>query len=243
MSYHWNWAIFWDTSPEGAGTYFDMMMSGLLWTVLVSFGAWAIAFVVGSIIGLTRTLPSSIIRNLGDAYIELFRNIPLLMQLFIWFFVVPELVPHGLGLWIKQLRYGPFWTSVIGIGFYMSARVATQVTSGIKALPSGQRMAGTAIGLTPLQTYRYVLMPQAYRIMLPPLTTDFLNTIKNSSVALTIGVLELTAEARAMQEFSFQVFESFLAAAAIYLILNAVVTLLMALLERSLAVPGFNGGK
>jgi len=125
----------------------------------------------------------------------------------------------------------------------MSARVAVQVSAGVQTLGRGQAMAGAAIGLTPMQNYRYVLLPQAYRIVLPPLTSDFLNTIKNTSVALTIGLLELTARARAMQEFSFQVFEAFTAAALIYLVLNAVVTLGMQALERALVVPGFNAGR
>ncbi len=102
-------------------------------------------------------------------------------------------------------------------------------------------MAGTALGLTQAQTYRYILLPMAGRILLPPLTSEFLNIIKNSSVALTIGVLELTAAARSMQEFSFQVFEAFSAATLIYLIINICVIYLMRWVERKLAVPGFIG--
>jgi glutamate/aspartate transport system permease protein len=99
-------------------------------------------------------------------------------------------------------------------------------------------MAGTALGLTMPQAYRYVLLPQAYRIVMPPLTSEFLNIIKNSSVALTIGLMELTARARAMQEFSFQVFEAFTAATIIYILVNIVVVLGMRWLERKVAVPG-----
>ena len=243
MNYNWNWSVFWDPTPEGSGTYFDTLMNGLMWTILTALAAWTVAFVLGSAIGIMRTLPSKALFRLGNAYIELFRNIPLLVQLFIWFFVVPELVPHALGTWIKQLTYGPFYTAVVGIGLYMSSRVATQVTAGIRSLPSGQKMAATAIGLTTAQAYRYVLLPLAYRIIFPPLTSEFLNTIKNTSVALTIGLLELTARARAMQEFSFQVFESFAAATVIYLLLSIVVTFGMRFLERRLMVPGFNAGR
>ena len=208
-----------------------------------ALGAWAVAFILGSTVGIARTLPSRTAEQLGNAYIELFRNIPLLVQLFIWFYVVPELLPHAWGTWIKQLDQGPFYTAVLGIGLYMSSRVATQVTAGIKSLPSGQRLAGTAIGLTMAQTYLYILLPLAYRIIFPPLTSEFLNTIKNTSVALTIGLLELTARARAMQEFSFQVFESFIAAAVIYILLAGTVTIVMRLIERRLVVPGFNAGR
>jgi glutamate/aspartate transport system permease protein len=240
MNYTWNWHIFLEPSPDGDGSYLDGLLRGLWWTILTSAGAWAVALALGSFIGIIRTLPNRAIVFAGNAYIELFRNIPLLVQLFIWFFVLPQLLPHDLGIWIKRLHDGPFYTAVLGIGLYMSARVATQVSAGIETLPRGQQLAGFALGLTRFQTYRYILLPMAFRIILPPLTSDFLNTIKNTSIALTIGLVELTASARAMQEFSFQVFEAFLAAALIYLILNAIVTAGMVLLERGLAVPGFN---
>lgn len=243
MNYRWNWSIFWEPSPDGAGTYLDTLLNGLLWTVLTSVSAWILALMLGSAIGIARTLPVKAVARLGDAYIELFRNIPLLVQMFLWFFVVPDLLPSSWGMWVKGLRDGPFYTAVLAIGLYMSARVAIQITAGMRALPPGQLMAATAIGLTRAQSYRYVLLPMAYRIMLPPLTSDFLNTIKNSAVALTIGLVELTARARAMQEFSFQVFEPFTAAVVIYLTLNAVVTLGMRALERRLLIPGFNTGR
>ncbi len=220
--------------------YARIILDGLLVTIVAALCAWAVAVFFGVIIGVIRTLPSRSLRLLGTAYIELFRNIPLLVQLFLWYFVVPEILPHDLSQWIKSLRNGPFITSVVGIGLYMSARVATQITAGIQTLPSGQRMAGTAIGLTPFQTYRYILMPLALRIVLPPLTSEALNTVKNTSVALTIGLVELTARSRAMQEFSFQVFEAFTAAAVLYIALNVVVTLALRALEKSLAIPGFN---
>jgi glutamate/aspartate transport system permease protein len=243
VNYHWNWRIFWEQTPEGTGTYFSTLMSGLEVTILTALCAWAIAFIIGSGVGIVRTLPQRLPVMLGNAYIELFRNIPLLVQLFIWFFVIPELLPQGAGSWVKQLRNGPFDTAVIGIGLYMSSRVAGQVTAGINSLPKGQRLAGTAIGLTTTQTYRYILLPLAYRIIFPPLTSEFLNTIKNTAVALTIGLTELTARARSMQEFSFQVFEAFTAATVIYLLLSGVVTFAMRYVEKRLAIPGFNEGK
>jgi glutamate/aspartate transport system permease protein len=130
---------------------------------------------------------------------------------------------------------------VLCLGIYTSVRVAEQVRAGIQSLPRGQRMAGIALGLTLPQTYRFVLLPLAFRIILPPLTSEFLNVIKNSSVALTIGLLELTGRARAMQEFTFKVFEAFAAATVIYLITNMVVVLLMRVLERRVRVPGLIG--
>jgi glutamate/aspartate transport system permease protein len=164
---------------------------------------------------------------------------PLLVQLFLWYFVFPDLLPAPWGIWLKQLPNASFLTAVIGIGFFMSARVAVQVASGIEALPRGQRAAATALGLTPTQTYRYVLLPMAYRIILPPLTSEMLNTIKNTSVALTIGLAELTARARAVQEFSFQVFEAFTAATLAYLVVNLIATVAARWLEGRVRVPGY----
>jgi glutamate/aspartate transport system permease protein len=132
---------------------------------------------------------------------------------------------------------------VVALGLYMSARVAEQVRAGILSLPRGQRQAALALGLTLPQTYVYVLMPMTYRIIMPPLTSELLNTIKNSAVALTIGLMELTARARAMQEFSFQVFEAFTAATIIYIVINIVVTFAMRVVERRIAVPGYLGFK
>jgi glutamate/aspartate transport system permease protein len=243
MNYNWNWGIFWEASPEGVGTYFDMLMSGLRWTLVTALVAWAIALFFGAIIGVMRTLPGRSAAIISGTWVELFRNIPLLVQLFLWYFVVPELLPRSMGIAVKQMPNAPFWTAAIGIGFYMSARIAEQLRAGIQSLPRGQKMAGTALGLTTLQTYRYVLLPMAFRIILPPLTSEALNTIKNTSVALTIGLIELTARARAIQEFSFQVFEAFTAATIIYLVINLIVVMAMRWLERSVAVPGYIAGK
>jgi glutamate/aspartate transport system permease protein len=177
--------------------------------------------------------------KLANGYVELFRNIPLLVQMFLWYFVMPELVPTAMGNWLKSMPNAPFITAVLSLGFFTSARVAVQVSTGINALPRGQRMAGTALGLTLPQTYRYVLLPMAFRIIIPSLTNELAAIIKNSSVALTIGLMELTASARSMQEFSFQVFEAFTAATLIYLVVSVIALVLANVLEKMLAVPGF----
>jgi glutamate/aspartate transport system permease protein len=243
VNYHWNWRIFWEPSPNGTGNYLDMLLSGLVVTIETALLAWIIALITGSIVGVLRTLPSRPASWIGFCYVEFFRNMPLLVQLFLWFFVLPELLPRSAGLWMKQLPNAPFWTAAIGIGLFMSARVAVQLAAGIASLPRGQKQAATALGLTTMQVYRYVLLPMAFRIILPPLTSEFLNTIKNTSVAITIGLIELTGEARAMQEFSFQVFEAFTAATVLYLAVNIVVVTAMRFLERAIAVPGYITGK
>jgi glutamate/aspartate transport system permease protein len=240
VNYNWNWGIFWQLAPDAAGTYFSTLVSGLGWTLGTALAAWLIALALGSAVGTLRTTPFKWVVRLGNAYVELFRNIPLLVQMFLWYFVLPELLPKVLGDAMKQMAppWASYWPAVLCLGFYTSARVAEQVRAGIQSLPRGQHMAGTALGLTLPQTYRHVLLPQAFRIILPPLTSEFMNIIKNSAVALTIGLMELTARARSMQEFSFQVFEAFTAATLLYVMITLVVVFGMRWLERRVQVPG-----
>jgi glutamate/aspartate transport system permease protein len=154
-------------------------------------------------------------------------------------------LPQALGDWIKQMPppWGSYLPAVMCLAIFTSVRVAEQVRAGINSLPRGQRMAGTAMGLTEFRNYRHVILPQSFRIILPPLTSEFMNIIKNSSVALTIGLLELTGRARAMQEFSFRVFEAFATATVIYLLTNLVVVVAMRALERRVRVPGLIGAQ
>jgi len=238
--YKWNWGILLQPEAGGTGTWLHYLVVGLGWSIVTALCAWVIALVVGSIVGTLRTTNSPWVVRIGNGYVELFRNIPLIVQMFLWFFVFPELLPKGMGDAIKQMP--PPWSSfipaVLCLGIFTSVRIAEQVRAGINSLPRGQRMAGTAMGLTTTQTYRHVILPQAFRIILPPLTSEFMNIIKNSSVALTIGLLELTGRARAMQEMTFQVFEAFAAATVLYLVTNLVVVIGMRLLERKVRVPG-----
>ena len=240
MNYNWHWKVLFEMEPGGTGTYLHYLLVGLAWTLATALAAWVIALSVGAIIGTLRTTPVKWVVRLGNLYVEIFRNIPLIVQMFLWFFVMPELLPKPLGDWIKQMPppWGSYIPAVLCLGIFTSVRVAEQVKAGIMSLPRGQGMAGTAMGLTQPQTYRYVLLPQGFRIILPPLTSEFMNIIKNSSVALTIGLLELTGRARAMQEFSFHVFEAFAMATVMYLLTNLIVVLLMRALEKKVRVPG-----
>ena len=240
MYYHWNWGIIFAPEPGGTGTYLHYLLVGLVWTIATALAAWVIALAIGGVIGTLRTTSHRWVVRMGNAYVEIFRNVPLLVQMFLWYFVMPELVPSAIGDWIKQMPppWGSYIPAVLCLGLYTSVRVAEQTKAGIQSLPRGQRYAGTAMGLTQWQTYRYVILPQAVRIVLPPLTSEFMNIIKNSSVALTIGLMELTGRAKAMQEFSFQVFEAFAAATVIYMVTNLVVVLGMRWLERKVRVPG-----
>src|SRR5690242_16534684 len=123
----------------GTGNYLDMLLAGLGLTIKTSVLAWIIALAFGIVVGVLRTLPSRTASWIGFAYVEFFRNMPLLVQLFLWFFVLPELLPRSAGLWLKQLPNAPFWTAAIGVGLFMSARVAVQLAAGVGSLPRGQR--------------------------------------------------------------------------------------------------------
>jgi len=240
VKYDWQWSVYLQPAADGSGTWIHFLLIGLLWTLGTALTAWVIALLIGSVVGTLRTTPKRWVVRLGNGYVEIFRNVPLLVQMFLWFFVVPEMLPDSLGTAIKQMA--PPWSSfvpaVLCLGIFTSVRIAEQVRAGINSLPRGQRMAGTAMGLTQGQTYRYVILPQAFRIIMPPLTSEFMNIIKNSSVALTIGLLELTGRARAMQEMTFHVFEAFAAATVLYLLTNLVVVLFMRWLEARVRVPG-----
>jgi glutamate/aspartate transport system permease protein len=240
VGYNWHWKVLLEAETGGSGINLQYLIVGLGCTQVTALAAWAIALAIGALVGTLRTTPYTWVVRVGNAYVEIFRNIPLIVQMFLWFFVMPELVPQELGDWIKQMPppWGSYIPAVLCLGIFTSVRIAEQVRAGINSLPRGQRMAGTALGLTLGQTYRTVILPQAFRIILPPLTSESMNIIKNSSVALTIGLLELTGRARAMQEFSFRVFEAFTAATVIYLLTNLVVVLGMRMLERKVRVPG-----
>lgn len=243
MNYQWNWGVFFEPAADGSGIWIAYLVAGVGWTLATALAAWVLALTIGFIVGTVRTTPMRWAVHLGNAYVEIFRNVPLLVQMFLWFFVFPELVPKAMGDAIKQIPppWGSYVPAVLCLGIYTSVRVAEQIRAGIQSLPRGQSMAGTALGLTLPQTYRYVLLPMAFRVILPPLASEFLNIIKNSSIALTIGLLELTGRARAMQEFTFKVFEAFSAATVLYLITNLVIVLLMRALERRMRVPGYIG--
>ncbi|KAF3999639.1 amino acid ABC transporter permease [Glaciimonas immobilis] len=239
MHYNWNWNIFWQMSPDGVSTYMETLLVGLKWTLALSALAWIMALVIGTIVGTIRTMPNKWAVRIANGYVELFRNIPLLVQMFLWYYVMPELVPASLGGWLKSLPNASFITAFLALGFFTSSRVAVQVSAGIHALPRGQKLAGTALGLTLPQTYRFVLLPMAFRIIIPALTNEFAAIIKNSSVALTIGLVELTAATYSMREFTFQTFESLTGATVIYIIISSLALLLARYLEKKTAIPGF----
>jgi len=245
MNYHWNWGIFASPVPTGDTTYLGWMLSGLQTTILLSLSAWVIALALGSLMGVLRTVPHRGLAFVAATYVELFRNVPLLVQLFIWYFVLPELLPWGLGDALKQMNplTQQFLSAMVCLGFFTGARVCEQVRAGIQSLPRGQKNAGLALGFTLPQTYRHVLLPMAFRLVVPPLTSEFLNIFKNSAVCSTIGLLELAAQGRQLVDYTAQPYESFIAVTLLYLLINVAVMGLMRIVEERCRVPGYLGGK
>jgi glutamate/aspartate transport system permease protein len=232
MNYHWDWSIL-ISAP-----YLGWLLSGLAWTLLVAGAAWVLALVVGIAVGVLRTLPGWAARA-GAMYVAVFRSVPLLLQLFLWYFVMPELLPDPAGHWMKRdLPLPEYWTSVVGLGLFTAARIAEQIRAGIEAVGRGQSMAAAASGLTLWQSYRHVLLPVAARYVLPPLTSEFLNVVKNSSLALTIGLLELTGQSRQIESVTFHGIEAFAAATVIYMALSLAAVAAMRVVERMVAIPG-----
>ncbi|NMG30789.1 amino acid ABC transporter permease [Aromatoleum evansii] len=245
MEYQWNWGVFLLPSAVNDGTYLDWMIAGLQTTLSLSLSAWMIALLLGAVVGVLRTVPHRGLAFGATAYVEMFRNIPLLVQLFFWYFVLPEMLPTAAGDAFKALNpiAQQFVAAMVCLGFFTSARVAEQVRSGINALPRGQKNAGLALGLTLPQTYRHVMLPMAFRLVVPPLTSEFLNVFKNSAVCSTIGLLELAAQGRQLVDYTAQPYESFVAVTVAYLMINVVVMLLMRKVEVLVRVPGYLGGK
>ncbi len=234
MKYEWEWQVF--LRDDGGGrTYLEWVLSAWGWTLSVSACAWIVALLAGSLVGTLRTVPHRGWQRAGDAWVELFRNIPLLVQIFLWYHVVPAMIPAFKGL-------PAFVLVVFALGFFTSARIAEQVRAGIQSLPRGQRMAGQALGLTLPQTYRYVILPMAFRIVVPPLTSEAMNIIKNSSVAFAVSIAELTLFAMQAQEETSRGIEVYLAVTTLYIVSAFSVNRVMAWIEARLRVPGTIGG-
>jgi glutamate/aspartate transport system permease protein len=241
----WDWQVFCKDTIDGnimprcfgSGgeiTYLDWMISAWGWTLSVALLSWCVALLFGSCVGILRTTPNRALVMLGNAWTELFRNIPLLVQIFLWYHVAPALV--------APMREVPsFLLVVIGLGLFTSARISEQVRAGILSLPRGQRMAGLAVGFTLPQTYRYVLLPMAFRIVIPPLTSESMNIVKNSSVAFAVSISELTLFALQAQEETSRGIEIYLAVTALYFLSAFAINRVLHFIEDRVRVPGMIG--
>jgi len=243
---NWDWQVFCKNTIDGevmprcfgSGgdiTYLEWLLSAWGWTMSVSLLALVVALVVGSLMGILRTTPSKALILIGNAWTELFRNIPLLVQIFLWYHVIPS-------LFLPLQQVPSFLLVVLALGFFTSARIAEQVKAGIESLSKGQRYAGLAIGLTLPQTYRFVLLPMAFRIVIPPLTSESMNIIKNSSVAFAVSISELTMFAMQAQEETSRGIEIYLAVSLLYFLSAFAVNRVALFIENRVQVPGMIGG-
>jgi glutamate/aspartate transport system permease protein len=223
------------SSPAGDTTYLMWLLQAWGTAVSLAMLALVVAMVFGILMGILRTTPHKGLVLLGDAWTEAFRNVPLIVQLFIWYFVVPAIFPP-----LKELP--SFVLAFVGLGLFTSARIAEQVKAGIQALPRGQQYAGLAVGFTLPQTYRYVLLPMAFRIVIPPLTSESMNIVKNSSVAFAVSVPELAMFARQAGEETSQPVLMFLAVTLLYFVSAFVINRFMKWVEKRVRVPGMAAG-
>jgi polar amino acid transport system permease protein len=231
VSYTFQWSVLW-TGQSG-----QWLLQGLVTTLELSALAWVLAVVLGILSGALRTVPVSPLRWGATFYVEFFRNVPLLVWMFFWYFGVPPLLPRGVQDWL--FGHGlEFLAGTVALGVYHGARMSEVIRSGIGAIPRTQFEASLAMGLTTLQAYRLVILPVALRLIVPPGTSESLNLLKNSSVALTISVAELTFQTRQVETYTAKAIEALTAGTLIYLVLCLSIATVMARVEKRFAIPG-----
>jgi His/Glu/Gln/Arg/opine family amino acid ABC transporter permease subunit len=231
VSYQFRWSVLW-SGQSGA-----WLLQGLLTTLAVSALAWLLAVALGVVSGAMRTVPFRPVRTVATCYVEFFRNVPLLVWMFFWYFGVPPLLPRVVQDWLFN-HSAEFWAGMFALGVYHGARMSEVIRSGIQAIPRTQFEASVAMGLTTVQAYRLVIIPIALRLIVPPATNESLNLLKNSSIALTISVAELTFQTRQIETYTARAIEALTAGTLIYLVLCLGIARIMAGLERRFAIPG-----
>jgi len=231
MNYQFNWSVLW------SGQTGEWLLQGLLVTLEISTLGWLLAVMLGLFSGALRTVPIAPMRWLAVAYVEFFRNVPLLVWMFFWYFGISPLLPQVLRDWLFE-HGAEFWAGVCALGFYHGARFSEVIRAGIRSIPQTQFEAALSTGLTMAQTYRLIILPIALRLIVPPATNETLNLLKNSSVALTIGVAELTFQTRQIETYTAKAFEALAAGTVIYLALCLAIAAATARLERRVAIPG-----
>ena len=231
MNYQFNWSVLW-TGQSG-----HWLLQGVITTLEISALAWVLAVALGILSGALRTVPFRPLRAAATFYVEFFRNVPLLVWMFFWYFGVPPLLPRGIQDWLFN-HHAEFWAGMFALGVYHGARMSEVIRSGIQAIPRTQFEAAQAMGLTVMQAYRLVIIPIALRLIVPPATNESLNLLKNSSVALTISVAELTFQTRQIETYTAKAIEALTAGTVIYLVLCLGIATVMSRLERRFAIPG-----
>jgi len=220
LNYTFDWSII------TSGKYFDWLVSGLLTTLKLSALSIVLAFLLGLVIAVMRMSDNKPVRWVAHAYLEFFRNTPLLVQIFFWYFGSYKILPMVINDWLNNVGF-EFAAAAIALTIYTSAFIAEDIRSGVLSIPKEQMEAARSAGFSYLRSMQYIILPQAIRITIPPLVNQFLNLVKNSSLAMTIGVMEMTYQARQVESYTFKGFEAFTAATAVYLALSIIITSLV----------------
>ncbi|MBI9075190.1 MAG: amino acid ABC transporter permease [Desulfatibacillum sp.] len=233
LDYNFEWSILWSQ------TYGPWLLKGIWTTIHLSLLAWVIGSMLGLMVALARLAPYRVVRFAGGAYVQVFRNIPLLVQMFFWYFAVPALLPREMGRWLNhEVPHLGYYCGVVCLGTYTASRVAEVIRSGFLAVPKGVTMAALATGLSPWNTYRHVTIPYALRISMPLLSNEILSCFKNSALTMTIGVMETTGMAGLIDSFTFHGLETTTAASLVYLAITLCVVAAFARVEKKMRIPG-----
>ena len=225
MNYQFNWKL------VLTGEYGQWLIDGLVVTLQISAMSIVFSLLLGTIVTVLRLTRVKPLEWLSLAYTEFFRNTPLVVQIFFWYFGSDPLLPGFFKEWLYQQNI-EFAAGVIALTVYTSAFIAEEIRAGILSIPKTQLEASRASGLSFLQAMGYAILPPAFRIIVPPLISQFLNLIKNSSMVMTIGVAELTYMARQIEAHTFHGFEAFTASTVIYICISLVVSFAITLYDK-----------
>jgi len=230
LKYQFDWSV------VTSGKYFEWLLSGLYTTIQLSLVAIVLSFLLGLIIAMMRMSNVKPVRWFAHGYLEFFRNTPLLVQIFFWYFGSYKILPTVINDWLNRTNF-EFGAAGIALKIYTSAFIAEDIRSGVRSIPKEQLEAARSSGFSYVRSMQYIILPQAVRITIPPLINQFLNLTKNSSLAMTIGVMELTYQARQVESYTFKGFEAFTAATLVYVVLSIIITLMVTYYDKVVLSP------
>ncbi len=230
LKYKFDWAV------VLSGTYYDWLVSGVKVTIQLSVVSIALAFLLGLTIAVMRMSKLRPVRWFAHGYLEFFRNTPLLVQIFFWYFGSYKILPTAVNDWLVSTNF-EFASAVIALTIYTSAFIAEDIRSGVLSIPKEQMEASRSSGFSYIRSMQFIILPQAVRITIPPLINQFLNVVKNSSLAMTIGVAELTYQARQVESYTFKGFEAFTAATVVYLAMSIIITIAVTWYSKTILSP------
>lgn len=225
-----------DFSAVVTGDHLDWLINGLILTLQLTAACWILAFTVAVVLVLLRSSTFRPAQLFVAAYVEVHQNIPLLVQVLFWYFAVPEILPETARIWINE-RNSEFILAMFAISFCMAAYMSEALRSGMRAIPTTQYEAGRVLGFGYLRTMQYIVIPQAVRHAIPPLINYSLLLFKNTSIAMAIGVHDLTYQSRQIESDTFRTFETFAVVTAIYLSISFIIMAAGSAYERRLLLP------